>query len=196
MSNQVKVFPQTYKKEDKGMDTKVVKEGFEVAQKELRDKQVAEVKLIVTKTLEKIDTLEQERRELREKEKQLEEEIKLLRADIDDLKEGRIDRIIERQEKDTKAKGVSVVVLIKEKETIREVPNSPYPNTWYEPYYVHWTTGTPYIPQTWCTSSDAGSTTISMGGSDNSVESVITNSAAKFAVVGTYTVNGRVINLR
>ena len=106
------------------MTEKLVKEGYELSEKELRDKQVTEVKKIALKTLEKIDDITKKR-------DKLSEEIKILKMDIDDLKEGRLDRIAERQEKDEEAKKISVVVIIKE--VVREVVNP-----WYWPYRVVW----------------------------------------------------------
>lgn len=106
------------------MTEKIVKEGVELAEKELREKQVQEVKQIVLKTLERIKEQEKIRDEAIDK-------IKILKMDIDDLKDGKIDRIVERQEKDSKAKQVSVVMIIKE-----EIHH--HYNPWYVPYRIIW----------------------------------------------------------
>ena len=84
-------------------DKEIVKAAFAAAQDEAREKQIGEVKKIVTKTLEKLDTV---KKEIKEKQ----EEERILKMDIDDLKDGRLDRIAERQDKDPEAKKVSVVL--------------------------------------------------------------------------------------
>lgn len=174
-------------------DKEITKQAFAEAEKEAREKQVGEVKRIVTKTLEKLEDV---RRNL----KKLQEEEKILKMDIDDLKEGRLDRISERQEKDPESKKVSVVLIIKEKEVIREV------SPWYWPYTVVWQQ---YIPQTlpstitYCSTGNSG-----WGGTSNcllstgdnlwasATASSITCSIAKDATVGTYSVGDHVVHLR
>ena len=171
----------------------IAKEAFELAEKETREKRVAEVKAIVLKTLEKLADAE---KVLKEKQ----EEKKILRMDLDDLKEGHLDRIAERQAVDGKAKKVSVVVIIKEKETIREV------SPWYYPYQVIWQV--PYIP-TYTTSNpnwqSCGSNTLGILTSTSSVNGMacggsgfvtINCSVARDNTAGAYNVYGNVVNLR
>lgn len=162
----------------------IVKEGFAAAQNAAREKQIAEVKEIVIKTLEKLTRIKKEIKELRETEK-------ILELDIDDLKQGKLDLIAERQEKDEKARETSVVVIIKEKEVIREV------SPWYWPYQVIWQQ--PHIPTYY-----AG-TTLGLNGTSNFATiattavyncSTISCSVAKDAVPGSYTVAGNTVNLR
>ena len=195
-------------------EKEIVKQAYEMAEKESREKQVAEVKKIVTKTLEKLDAVRKDIKALREQEQ-------ALKLDIDDLKEGRLDRIAERQEKDPEAKKVSVVLIIKEKEVIRE--HYPVYNPYYWPYTVVWQT--PYIPTITtntvycggastalignCTSiENVGNVTDASIGSDNCqlsdgsqfqatvTPTCINGSVAKFATVGSYDVHGHIINLR
>ena len=194
----------------------IVKAAFASAEKEAREKQVNEVKKIVTRTLEKLDAV---KKEIKAKQ----EEERILKMDIDDLKEGRLDRIAERQEKDPEAKKVSVVLIIKEKEVVH------VPSPWYSPYTVVWQYYTPtFSPSTVMYSGTGGSVGIATGGSyttsscsgfngvsmSNSIGSkscnlsdgsnfvatvtptCITGSVAKFATVGSYDVNGHIINLR
>lgn len=191
-------------------DKEIVKKAFEQAEQDARDKQVAEVKKIVTKTLEKLDAV---KKELKAKH----EEERLLKMDIDDLKEGRLDRIAERQDKDPEAKKVSVVLIIKEKEVIREVPSP-----WYFPYQVIWQI--PYVPTyygpvytTNTIDCHSGSTNLmstcisgSIGNASNctlsdgsnfqatvtGVPMSITCSVAKSATVGAYTVGDHIVHLR
>jgi len=116
------------------MEKKDVKRAYDDAQKEIEEqkrkeheKQVAEVKEIVKRTLLEIEKLKDEKGNIEEK-------LKILKLDIDDLKEGKLERIKERQDKDPKAKEVSIII-IKEKETIRE---RDIPSPWYQPYYIQW----------------------------------------------------------
>jgi hypothetical protein len=123
----------------KQMESKDVKKAVELAEKELQEKQIQEVKEIVKRTLEKLEKAKKQKAEV-------DEVIKYLKMDLDDLKEGRLDRIEERQLKDPKAKEVSVVIIIK-KEVVKEttiinnptyVPVPYYPKPWNEPYYVYY----------------------------------------------------------
>lgn len=165
------------------MKKEIVKKGFDEAQNSLREKQVEEVKKIVLKTLEKIDTLKGNKKKKQAEVKEIDEQIKILESDIEDLKVGRIDRIVERQEKDEKAREVSVVVIIKEKEIIRE--------PWFQPYVVveKWN-HQPYIDPNivWCGSTNNGNSAL--------YSNTINCSVAKFGTIGTYDVNGTIVNLR
>ena len=116
------------------MKEKDIKRAYDLAQKEIEakknkehEKQVAEVKEIVKRTLEEIETL-------KEKKENIDEELKILKLDIDDLKAGKLERIKERQDKDPKSKGISIII-IKEKEVVKNVPSP-----WYQPYYIQWNT--------------------------------------------------------
>ena len=184
----------------------IAKKAFAELEEEKTNKQVAEVKKIVTRTLEKLDGVKKEI-------KKLQDEEKVLKMDIDDLKEGRLDRISERQEKDPEAKKVSVVVIIKEKEVVREV------SPWYWPYQVIWqyVPPPPYHPQptivydslnTLDGSSNLSFTTNSAGWSGSGTVGInnttttlscgdtINCSVAKNGTIGTYDVNGHIVHLR
>lgn len=168
------------------MEKEIVKQAFVEAEKNQREKQIEEVKLIVLETLKKIDNLKKDKKGKQAEIKELDEKIKILEADIEDLKVGRIDRIVERQEKDEKAKNISVVIIIKEKDIIRE--------PWHQPYYIQkWNVDFPNIPLQpyFCTS---GGTTSYLTSNSNNMS--ITSSSAKYATIGTYDVNGSIINLR
>ena len=89
-------------------ENEIVKKAYEEAQNDLTEKRKKAVKEIVLKTLEKIESVDKDISKVKNKLKVLEEEKKLLRMDIDDLKEGRLDRIEERQSKDSKAKETEV----------------------------------------------------------------------------------------
>lgn len=177
------------------MEQDIVKQAFADAEKEAREKQVAEVKKIATKTLERLE-------EIRKNIKKLQEDERILKMDIDDLKDGKLDRIAERQEKDPEAKKVSVVLIIKEKEVIREREVSP----WYWPYQVIWQK--PYVPvyysntvfnQSSCGDAYGGMSTMLQNGSSFQATvtgSEITCSVAKDAAAGAYDINGHIVHLR
>lgn len=174
----------------------IVKKAFAEAEKEAVNKQVAEVKKIVQKTLEKLEDTRKKMTELRETER-------LLKLDIDDLKAGKLNLIAERQEKDQKAKETSVVVIIKE--TVVERDYGP----WYWPYRVVWPGYVPPYVQPIVryannTQFSGLSLTSAVGAiTDNNapIETVnnfglITCSVAKDAAIGHYDVADRSIDLR
>jgi len=172
------------------MEKRLVKKAVEEAEKDLKEKQIKEVKKIVLKTLEKINSLKDDRKEAQAKVKDIDKKLKILKMDIDDLKEGRLDRISERQEKDEEAKATSVVIIIKEKEVVREYPY------WHWPYRVIWERrewGTPYRDQY-----PTGNyyTTVDNSNSWQDGTFSINCSIAKWASVGSYNIRDKVINLR
>jgi len=184
------------------MNKEIVKQGWEAAQKEAHDKQINEVKKIVTKTLEKIDDIDGLIDSAKQQVKDLEEKKKILKLDIDDIKEGRLDRIAERQEKDEKAKAISVIIVIKEKETIIERDRPYYP--WYQPWHVVWQevptiTTTPFIGYSSTAGMAIGGCLTTQANSDvyNCASSfTVNNSIAKHAGSGTYEIHGHIVHLR
>lgn len=170
--------------------TEIAKKAWDLATKESEEKQVQEIKKIVTETLKKLDGVKTQIKELQD-------EKKILELDIDDLKEGKLDRIVERQEKDPKAKKVSVVVIIKEKETIRENYNP-----WFIPYHTIWQeyqAPTRYDNAVFCSTGmpigDGASLTLTSAKTDQGW-GTINCSVAKSAVAGAYDVGGHIVNLR
>ena len=114
------------------------KKAAELAEKELKkeeeEKQIKLIKEAIKQTLEAIKTKEKERTKLNK-------EIKTLKQDIDNIRDGRLDLIAERQEKDGEAKRTSII------EVIKEVHHHHYHDRWYEPYRIvfkepYWTTYT------------------------------------------------------
>jgi len=165
------------------LDKALVKQAYSEAEDSLKQKQVDEVKKIVLKTLEKIESLKTDKEKAQENVKEIEEKIKLLKLDIDDLKEGRLDRITERQEKDQRAKETSVVIIIKETRVDHDYP------WWYWPYRIVWPEVPVYPQITW-----TATTNSTYGGS---WDCYVTNSAAKFGAIGTYCLSdGNTVNLR
>ena len=105
------------------MTKDIIKKALGLAEKENQEKEVQRVKEIIQKHLNEIDSVAKEQAKLTKRSK-------ILKADLADIKEGRLDRIEERQEKDADAKKHSVIVV---KKIVREYrPLQP----WYSPYYV------------------------------------------------------------
>lgn len=154
------------------MTQELVKEAVKLAEQELRDEEKTRIKDVVKMILEKLRKKEIEKHEI-------DEEIKILRKDLEDMKEGRIDRIKERQDIDAKARDVSVII-IKEKMIEKQVPLWYYP--WVieiKPQYV------PYMPMfTVCGNATATSSNVFTGNSSLTFTS--TNSNAHLYTSGTY----------
>lgn len=176
----------------------IAKQAFLDVENEARAKQVAEIKAIVRQTLEKLDTIKKDIKKLQDKKK-------ILELDIDDLKEGKLDRIADRQAIDPEAKKVSVVVIIKEKEVVREV------GPWYWPYQVIWQepvrfpTNGPWFETTGSINLvnnrtyDVGDFSYSMSsgqGATFGCGPTINCSVAKDAAIGAYEVSGSIVHLR
>lgn len=152
----------------------IAKEAFKDAEKDLKKEQVAAIKEVVLRTLRKLD-------EVKKKIKDLQEEERILKMDIDDLREGRLDRIEERQKKDEKAKEVSVAKLEKADATLQV-------NPWYNPYKITWVAPQwPYSTAVYCSSSSAN---VEVG------TFTVTGSLARESVAGAYDVSGHVVHLR
>ncbi len=89
-----------------------IQKAYDFAEKEIKKEKEEvikqQVKSIVKKTLEEIELIERRQEDLAERKK-------ILKQDIDNLKSGRLDLIEERQEKNPKAKEVSVFRVITKK---------------------------------------------------------------------------------
>ena len=118
------------------MDSKEIKKVVQQTEKELqekaKEKQIKKVKEIVKRTLEKIDSVKKEKSEV-------DTRLKYLKMDLDDLKEGHLERIEERQSKDPEAKKYSVIIIIKET-IVKEIPIYDRFSPWYWPYSITWNT--------------------------------------------------------
>ena len=172
------------------MNGELVKKAFKEAENSLRDKEIGEVKKIVEKTLEKLSSLKKDRDDIDKK-------IKILKLDIDDLKEGRLDRIEERQTKDPEAKGISVIIIEREKVIEREV------QPWHIPYRWYWQE--PYTPTTWLPYTNGGINGNSIqllsqqgyyGASSYASGGTINSNIARYAACGTYNVGGNTVYLK
>lgn len=162
-------------------DKALVKEAVKSAEEELKNEEKMRIKSVVKATLELLQKKEESR-------KMLDDEIKILRKDIDDLREGRIDRIKERQELDSKAKDVSVII-VKEKIIEKHVPTPMWYVPWIievKPQYV------PLLPQVWCTCASAPATTIT---ADSGSFNLTSDCTSVDAVQYSFTTNNSVAHM-
>lgn len=77
------------------------KQAFEEAKEEFKKKRVKEVKELVLKTLEKLEAV-------KKRKARMEEEERILKLDLEDLRQGNFEKVKERQDKSKVAKDVSV----------------------------------------------------------------------------------------
>ena len=174
---------------------KVVQDTEKELEQKEKDKQISKIKKVVKKTLEALEKCKVDKNEV-------EKRIKYLRMDLEDLKEGKLDRIEERQVKDPDAKKNSVIIIIKEKEIIREIHH--HDNPWYWPYSItiqqpFWYQS-PTIPNyTYCESiSSSTANTLSYDAATYTNNSAISVncSLAKDYSAGTYDIDGKIVNFR
>lgn len=93
--------------------------------RELKAKQVAVIKEAVQLTFEKLEELEKLKNSMQN-------QIKILKHDLFDLKDGRLDRILERQNLNEEVKTISIIVVAK-----IVIPNGQAQanvSPWYEEY--------------------------------------------------------------
>lgn len=84
--------------------TNTINEGFKEAQKEFDERFVKEIK---EQTLRTLESLEKEKAN----KANVEENIRILKLDLEDLKLGRLDKIKERQDKSSHARAISEIQL-------------------------------------------------------------------------------------
>ena len=95
-------------------------EKLERIGKDIKKEQVEAIREIVKMTFEYINDLEKEKAVIQEK-------MKILKHDLFDLKDGRLDRILERQNTNEACKSISVVCISK-------IVQAEAKNPWYEDY--------------------------------------------------------------
>ena len=103
-----------------------LKQAFQSAKKELDEevkrKVIDEMKGYIKSTLQAIEDKKSEIAESQQ-------ELKALKADLEDLEQGRLDKIKERQDKDPVSRRVSVIIIAK---VINNYPSiQPYFQPWY-----------------------------------------------------------------
>lgn len=95
---------------------------FDAIKRDMKQKQVTIIKEAVSTTFEKLEELEKQKNSIQNS-------IKILKHDLFDLKDGRLDRILERQSLDGEVKAISVIAVTKETSV-----NSSSSSPWYEEY--------------------------------------------------------------
>jgi hypothetical protein len=172
---------------DKDIKTVVESTEKEFEKKKLEQQKEA-IKEIVQQTLEKIERLDNQIKEL-------EDEKRILKLDIEDMKNGKLDLIEERQRKSEKARNTSLVI-------IKEIHKEYVPTPWYQPYYVVPNPISWPQPVVWCggttiTNNTAGVvTTTNTSSCDLSNGMTFTCSAVKDNTIGAYEISGHIVNLR
>lgn len=100
-------------------------EKLDAIKKELKAKQIAIIKESVQLTFEKLEEIEKQKNELQN-------QIKILKHDLFDLKDGRLDRVLERQSLNDEVKTISVIVVTKPASNGQTQVTATSP--WYEDY--------------------------------------------------------------
>lgn len=93
--------------------------------KDMKTKQIAIIKEAVQLTFEKLEEIEKQKNNLQN-------QIKILKHDLFDLKDGRLDRVLERQSLNEETKSISVIVVTKIVPANGQVQANISP--WYEEY--------------------------------------------------------------
>jgi len=92
---------------------------------DMKAMQITVIKQAVKHTFERLEALEKEKNDVQNK-------IKILKHDLFDLKDGRLDRILERQSMDDETRTISVVIVAK----VPAVAGQSNASPWYEEYKV------------------------------------------------------------
>ena len=92
---------------------------------EIKQKQIMYIKEIVKLTFEQLENLEKARTDIQE-------QIKIFKHDLFDLKDGRLDRILERQQMN---EGVNKICILTISKCVVDGEH-PISNPWYEEYEV------------------------------------------------------------
>jgi len=163
---------------------KDAKKAFELAQQEVQEKSIENLKNIIKRLLEKL-------KDKQDKKNDLEEEIKLIKDDIEDFKKGRLDKIKERHDKDDRANDVSPIHITIINDNSRTIyPTQPwrwnYDVIWnYNPNYGGYTT-TPLSSNNLTYLSASGTGLNYQAQATNAVYCAVSGSTAMNFTSGTY----------
>lgn len=167
-----------------------MQEGYELAQKELKEKAKEKIKAIVLDYLERIEKLDNQIDELQDEKKQL-------KLTLDDIKSGKLEVLKERLEKDPKAKRVNVIEI--HETHIHNHNHSP----WYQPYVITYPSANVIplpITTIQCDNNSYMELCLSKGSSAGGVVSnasfSVNASDCKSYSVGTYQVGSNAVNFR
>lgn len=160
-----------------------IKKAFDLASNEVEEKQIESLKNIIKNVLQKKKDKEKEIDELQE-------EVKILKQDIDDFKSGRLDKIKERHEINPKANLVAPITIIILNDNRRQI----YPiQPWLWGYEVTWS-NYPVTPNGYLTPSFGGGNLVNYSNA-TSLAYIGTGTSCAVNATGTYAVNGNIINL-
>lgn len=166
-----------------------IKQAYQSAKKELDEeskrKLIDQMKVYIKNTLQAI---EDKKAEVAQKQ----QELKALKADLEDLKEGRLEKIKERQDKDIVAKRVSVINIT------YIINNYPWIVPYFQPIYHYYQ---PYQPNIVVNTvntlqginSNSGSNMIGYCSSNNLMDKAVNALEELYSendISGTYTING------
>lgn len=174
------------------MNEREAKKAYSDAEKEIREKQIENLKNVVKRTLEELEKAKEERKKISEK-------IKYLELDLEDLKLGKIERIEERQKNDEKSKKYSVVIVEKpivQKEIVEKHYYYDKYEHWFSPFRFHWNTiYCQSLPDVNTIFGSNMNVTYANAIADSGVLE-ISNSVAKDYTIGSYSISDNTINLR
>ena len=160
----------------------MVADAIKELSKEKQEAEIKKIKDIVQRYLEKIDTKKKEVKESQE-------ELRALEKDLDDLKDGRLDKIEERQGKDVVHDRVKIIEV--HRIETQYIPMQPWRSPWEITYY--YPTGT-YCFSTGSTTLGLGSVTTTTSGNCLGATQTTGVTFQNFAS-GNYQVGGNSINL-
>lgn len=167
--------------------TKDIQKAVQAAEQELEEKEVGRLKEVIKNLLTRKREKEVERDEL-------DEDIRVIKQDIDDFKAGRLDKIKERHDTNPKANESSPIVIT----IINDNSRASYPTQpWRWNYGLGW--NGPYVYGGGVVTTTAGGTAgwvnaTSLTSNTSSTVLLSGQTAATFTG-GTYLVNGNSINL-
>lgn len=158
---------------------KQTKKAYDLAQNEVEEKQIENLKNIIKNLLQKKYDKEKEKDEI-------EEEIKLIKQDIDDFKSGRLDKIKERHEVNPNANEIAPIRIV----IINDHRRIQYP---FKPFL--WNYEAQWIYPSWSSSNGSGLTV--SGGTSTTYATVTGTSGSNYATFtgGAYEVGNKIINL-
>ena len=164
--------------------TNKYKEAFQSAEQEIEEKSIAQLKQTIKQILQKKKDLENSRDEL-------DEEIKLLKQDIDDFKAGRLDKVKERHECDERAQNIFPLTI----NIIRqEIVTKPW--TWtYQVFPMVVPPSNTLIGSSGNYYTTAGTSVMISSDTTNANAIYLTGNTAQAFTSGIYNLNGGIVNL-
>lgn len=155
-----------------------IKKAVALAEQEVQEKEVENLKNIIKKLLEKKKGAEEDKR-------LAEEEIKVIKQTIDDFKAGRLDKVKEMLEKNPRAKEIAPInITIIQNDNYTRYPLKP----WYWNYEVYWLQPKDSVDK-------YSNLILCNTTSNNYCGWTGTGNTAQVFTNGTYNIGGQIINL-